>query len=54
MLRLVSVINMSWTNQQLAFAVETYFRKNERVWFIILPRQAMPYQKSIILWVKKL
>jgi len=54
------VMNMSWTNQQRAFAVETYFRKNEcvaaiqrtfRTRFKILPRQAIPDRKSIILWV---
>jgi len=52
---------MSSTNQQRAFTVITYFRKNEyvaavqhvfRTRFKILPRQAILDRKSIILWVK--
>jgi len=57
MLRSISVINMSRTNQQLEFAVETYFREHEcvvaaqrafRTLFKMIPRQAIPDRKLII------
>lgn len=57
----VSVVNIMWTNEQRAFAVEAYIRGNEsvivaqrafRIRFRIPRRQAIPDRKSITLWVK--
>ena len=54
------VINMSWTNEQRAFAVKAYLSNNNsviaaqrsfRTHYKIAPRASVPDRKSILLWV---
>lgn len=55
------VANMAWSNEQRAFAVETYFSQNRsivavqramRTRYQIPPRNSVPDRKSILLWVE--
>jgi len=56
-----TVIKMVWSNEQRAFAVETYFLQNHsivvvqhafRTRYQIAPRDRVPDRKSILLWVE--
>lgn len=55
------VVDMAWSNEQRAFAVETYFSENKsivavqralRTRYGIPPRNTVPDRKSILLWVE--
>jgi hypothetical protein len=57
----LSVVDMAWSNEQRAFAVETYFSQNKsivavqralRTRYRIPPRNPVPDRKSILLWVE--
>jgi len=59
-LQLFPVANMVWSNEQRAFAVETYFSQSHsivavqhafRTRYQIPPRDRVPDRKSILLWV---
>jgi len=56
-----AVVKMVWSNEQCAFAVETYFSQSHSVIAVqrvfctryqIPPRDRVPDQKSILLWVE--
>jgi len=56
-----AVVKMVWSNKQRAFAVETYFSHSHsivavqrvfRTRYQIRPRDRVPDQKSILLWVE--
>jgi len=56
-----AVVKMVWSNEQRAFAVETYFSQSHsivvmqrafRTRYQIPPRDRVPDRKSILLWVE--
>ena len=56
-----AVIKMVWSNEQHAFAVETYFLQSHSIIAVqrafctcyqIAPRDQVPDRKSILLWVE--
>ena len=56
-----AVVKMVWSNEQRAFAVETYFSRSHsivavqrafRTRYQIPPRYRVPDRKSILLWVQ--
>jgi len=56
-----AVVKMVWSNEQRAFAVETYFSQGHsivavqrafRTRYQIPPRERVPNRKSILLWVE--
>jgi len=56
-----AVVKMVWSNEQRAFAVETYFSQSHfivavqhvfRACYQIPPRDRVPDRKSILLWVE--
>jgi len=56
-----AVVKMVWSNEQRAFAVETYFSQSHsivavqrafRTRYHIPPRDRVPNRKSILLWVE--